>query len=105
MFAILIKSSGRWITDDPATEGPEAGYSVIGSLYRYACRAVVAASLTLALIFQLSFEGPVGGEMWKTIISGGEGGCCRSLTIFAGPVPAFQRIVNGDSYEQVWMMI
>ena len=67
MFAILIKSSGRWITDDPATEGPEAGYSVIGSLYRYVCRAVVAASLTLALIFQLSFEGPVG-EMWKTTI-------------------------------------
>lgn len=46
------KSSDRWITDDPANEGPEGGYNIIGSLYR------------------------------------------------AGPVPAFQRIVNGDSYEQ-----
>ena len=30
------KSSGRWTTDDPVTEGPEAGYNIVGSLYRYA---------------------------------------------------------------------
>ncbi|EJK68966.1 hypothetical protein THAOC_09818 [Thalassiosira oceanica] len=28
------KSSDRWITDDPANEGPEGGYNIIGSLYR-----------------------------------------------------------------------
>jgi len=46
------KATEKWIITDPETQGPSAGYDLIGSLYR------------------------------------------------AGPVPFFQRVFNGDQYEQ-----
>jgi len=46
------KDTEKWFATDPETEGPAAGYNIIGSLYR------------------------------------------------AGPMPAIQRVVNADTYEQ-----
>merc|ERR1719148_121062 len=46
------KTTERWETDSPETEGPSGGYNIAGSLFR------------------------------------------------AGPLPVFQRIINGDAYEQ-----
>ena len=35
------KKTNRWFTDDPANEGPEAGYDIVGSLLRSGPKAPI----------------------------------------------------------------